>query len=653
MSRPSRVSPALLCALVPSLAAQEVHEVARLPVGLTSFGAARLGGAIHVAGGHVGRAHAHSRENLSERHLRLDLDAPAAAWTELAPDRAVQGTALVAHDGRLYRIGGLTAHNAPGEQEALESLASVACFDPARGTWEELTALPEPRSSHDALVVGERVYVVGGWTLGSGEEQWLRTAWTARLGERPLRWEPLAAPCGARRAAALARHGENLVLVGGMTPEGTTSSVELLPLAPTSGDELPAWRAVAELPGAGFGAAACELGGRCFATSGEGVLFELAQDTSSWRKRARLVAPRFFHRLLPFDEKHLIAIGGAERAGHTTTCEVLAVDGSESFQRLAIDLPPEGGVQRGAVIAEPDGLLWFGGNRRVDAHRFASADFATSAWRLPWSDLVVHALPPLPAGLQSALAFGEQRGRELYLLGGFGYRAGRARSVSECHRYTQTSAGWQLAETSELPQPRTQAVLHEHGGARWILGGVDFDEQRGEDAAWQPRLEVLRVTNGERGLAIEDTGWRLPRPRRACASFLLGSRVFLVGGLGARFDAVGEVDVLDLESGAWSIAAPPAVTRLGAHAVKLGAVAYLAGGTAAGAGEARSLERYSAEHGWNTVLSELPFSTRNQVLLTRGSALLFARIEPGDTPRLVIHALAPTDAPTSTAFGRH
>jgi streptogramin lyase len=46
-------------------------------------------------------------------------------------------------------------------------IPSPACarFDPATKSWEELPPLPEPRSSHDVVVIDNQVIVVGGWAL--------------------------------------------------------------------------------------------------------------------------------------------------------------------------------------------------------------------------------------------------------------------------------------------------------------------------------------------------------------------------------------------------------------------------------------------------------------------------------------------------------
>src|SRR5688572_15192096 len=147
-----------------------------LPQGLASFGACASGDWLYVYGGHVGRAHEHSRDNVATAFRRLNL-LDLASWEELPAERALQGAALVAHGGAVYRLGGLEARNRRGEAEDLHSSAEVSSYDPLRRTWRALPPLPEPRSSHDAALIGSKVFVVGGWRLEGPSKSWHRTAW--------------------------------------------------------------------------------------------------------------------------------------------------------------------------------------------------------------------------------------------------------------------------------------------------------------------------------------------------------------------------------------------------------------------------------------------------------------------------------------------
>src|SRR5690606_6861170 len=116
----------------------------------------------------------------SKELTRLDLK--QGKWETLAEGPPLQGLAMVAHDGKLYRVGGFTAKNDEGEDHDLWSQDSFASFDLQEGKWQDLPSLPEPRSSHDAAVVGDTLYVAGGWSMQGGDEaHWHTTAWKLDL----------------------------------------------------------------------------------------------------------------------------------------------------------------------------------------------------------------------------------------------------------------------------------------------------------------------------------------------------------------------------------------------------------------------------------------------------------------------------------------
>lgn len=152
-----------------------VERWAPLPEAIASFGAAAEGGWLYVYSGHIGRAHAHSRDNLSRSFRRLNL-VDRASWEEFPAGPPLQGLGLVAHAGRIIRAGGLSARNAAGEPADLYSVTAAAAFDPLRREWRDLPSLPEPRSSHDLAVAGGRLYAIGGWCLEGTEERWHETA---------------------------------------------------------------------------------------------------------------------------------------------------------------------------------------------------------------------------------------------------------------------------------------------------------------------------------------------------------------------------------------------------------------------------------------------------------------------------------------------
>lgn len=302
-----------------------------LPEKISSFGAAVAGDALYVYSGHVGGAHEHSKDNLSYKFSRLRLGEPSE-WESLLLGPALQSPALVAHDGKLYRVGGLSARNARGEPEDLVSVTDFERFDPDAKTWTALTPLPEPRSSHDAVVVGDLLYVVGGWNLGT-EKKWHDTMLVADLSQPKPTWKALPTQPFKRRALAAAARDGKVYAIGGMSEQGPSLDVHVFDPATNRWSEGP--RVPDTAPGGismgpnmnGFGCSACELDGELFLSTMDGVLGRLSDDGRAWQAVGKLAKPRFFHRLLPHGDE-LLAVGGAAQGGHTDSIERVARDGS-------------------------------------------------------------------------------------------------------------------------------------------------------------------------------------------------------------------------------------------------------------------------------------------------------------------------------------
>jgi hypothetical protein len=286
-----------------------------LPEPLASFGAATLGDWVYVYGGHVGEKHDHSREHVRGAFRRQSLR--GGPWEELPAGPALQSPALVAHGGKLYRIGGLSARNAQGETPDLHSVASVDCYDPATNSWSSIAELPHPQSSHDAVVVGDRIYVCGGWNHhgDEGQGEWLDSLLELDLSRTKPAWREVANTPFRRRALALAALDNKLYVIGGLTPEIDFSRrvdvYDLVSQTWSSGPDLP------ESDYNGFGAAAFNVSGRIFASSQSEKLLVLADDKTHWESAAQLNPKRFFHRLITGPHESVLLIGGAnDEEGH-------------------------------------------------------------------------------------------------------------------------------------------------------------------------------------------------------------------------------------------------------------------------------------------------------------------------------------------------
>ena len=292
---------------------------------VTSFGAEGVGTDLYVFSGHVGRTHAHSQANLDPHFFRYACDGTVE---ELPSGGAVQGTALVGFGSDVIAVGGLTARNeTPDEPEDLVSIATVRRFDHDARRWIDLPDLPQARSSHDAVVLDGRLYVVGGWQLRGADQDpvWISDMAVLDLEEEDPAWISVEQPFRTRALAAT-HDGARLVATGGMTDdEKTTAATHLYDVATETwlrGPDLPTQRGLK-----GFGLAAESLDGRAIVSPAGGEVFALVGDrqSESWMPVAQLAEARFFHELALVNG-HLHAVAGTSRRSHLDSVEAVTVD---------------------------------------------------------------------------------------------------------------------------------------------------------------------------------------------------------------------------------------------------------------------------------------------------------------------------------------
>lgn len=301
-----------------------------LPEGLTSFGAAVSDGELYVFGGQRGDAHHYAHAWQNGQLLALQLQRPTE-WRVVHEGRGLQGLGMVSHRGRLFRVGGFEARNEIGDEHDLHSLDEFAVYERANGSWRRLTPLPEPRSSFDAAIVGDRLFIVGGWTLaGAKAPVWLETAWSFDLTSLEGSWQSVPAPPFQRRALALAAVGDRLYAIGGMESNGqVTRRVAWLDV------NQGAWHDGPELPEAGrmegFGSAAASVGDRLVVSAYSGQVYVLSTEGDAWERVHRLKPGRFFHRLVTVGDNQVIVVGGANmEEGKILETETIKFPGAAS-----------------------------------------------------------------------------------------------------------------------------------------------------------------------------------------------------------------------------------------------------------------------------------------------------------------------------------
>ncbi|HJZ53758.1 MAG TPA: hypothetical protein VKE74_02310 [Gemmataceae bacterium] len=310
--------PALLALAAPLPAT--AADLPPLPRGVSSFGAVACDGHLYVYGGHVGKTHAYSTQDVQGTFHRLKLDG-GTRWEELPGGPSAQGLNLAAHGGRVYRVGGMQPRNAPGEEEDIHSLADSARFDPTAGKWEALPPLPAGRSSHDVVVAGDKLVVVGGWhQRGKGKPfVWHDTAAVLDLAAAKPEWKSIPQPF-KRRALTAAAVGTKVYVIGGLTPEGTDRRVDVLDVATG------AWVTGPTLPGsdrAAFSPAAAVVGGRVVVNTSDGPVFRLTAAGDGWEKVGEAPTKRLVARLVPLGDDAVLVVGGVSGGQNMAALDVV------------------------------------------------------------------------------------------------------------------------------------------------------------------------------------------------------------------------------------------------------------------------------------------------------------------------------------------
>lgn len=264
--------------------------------------------------------------------------AATASRAELPVARTEVGGA--AWRGRVVVAGGLTVDGKASDR--------VDVYDPAADRWELVPPLPSPVHHLGLAVMGDRLYVAGGYT--NGPSGWVPRSEVFSLGpdERAWRTEPpLLQPRGG---LALVATVDRLVAIGGTTSVATRSTEVLAPAQPGG------WRPGPDLSQARDHLAGASAGGRVFAIAGRvgGLETNLATVESwdphlggPWRPEPRLDDSRGGTSAATADGRVCVA-GGEEPAGTIASVECLSGDRWQRVARLSV---PRHGLAVAAVGA--------------------------------------------------------------------------------------------------------------------------------------------------------------------------------------------------------------------------------------------------------------------------------------------------------------
>ncbi|MGL6074466.1 MAG: Kelch repeat-containing protein [Fimbriiglobus sp.] len=304
------------------LAAQEPTQKSlwpAMPAAVSSLGAVASDGYLYAYGGHAGKTHSYDTKTVLGSFHRIKLDG-GQAWEALPGGPILQGMNLVAWKGKIIRVGGMSPQNAPGEPTNNISLKSVSSYDPVTQKWADLPDLPAGRSSHDVVVVGDQLVVVGGWNqLGKERPIWHDSALTLNLAETGAKWKSIPQPF-QRRALTAAVVNDKVYVIAGLDVKAEPSQeVQILEIKTGQ------WSTGPEMPGegrVGFSPAATVVDNKIIVSTSDGQVHRLNPAAKNWEKLEPTKTKRMVHRLVPH-QKGFILVGGASKGGNVADLEFI------------------------------------------------------------------------------------------------------------------------------------------------------------------------------------------------------------------------------------------------------------------------------------------------------------------------------------------
>jgi RNA polymerase sigma factor (sigma-70 family) len=189
--------------------------------------------------------------------------APGAAntWTEgtdLPTARTRVSTSVV--DGIIYAIGGFQNGSGVG-------LPTVEAYDPANDKWEQKADMPVGISFHTASVVDGRIYVIGGQEAGGDWGDPCRETVAVYDPARDT-WEEMNGTMPSPRADHSASVVDGIIYTFGGTafPPGTQEGLDIVEAYDPIKDS---WTTKADIPTARMCLSTSAIGGRIYAIGGE------------------------------------------------------------------------------------------------------------------------------------------------------------------------------------------------------------------------------------------------------------------------------------------------------------------------------------------------------------------------------------------------
>jgi hypothetical protein len=204
-------------------------------------------------------------------------------------------------------------------------------------------------------------------------------------------------------------------------------------------------------------------------------------------------------------------------------------------------------------------------------------------------------------------------------------------SFSAVQAYPVTTAGASATGTviGQLPQPRSDAEAVTIGRTAYVVGGYD-------GSAADP--QVLSTTNGS---AFHVVG-NLAVPVRYPAVAALGRMIYAFGGqrVGGAAGAVDDIQRIDTASGKVEVVGHLPQALLGASAVTLDGVIYVAGGST-GPSDSGVIYAFDPAHDRALVAGHLIAPLSNAAVTTVGGTAWLVGGESGSNPTNAVQMLKP------------
>ncbi|MGB3220186.1 MAG: hypothetical protein WBD79_22550, partial [Anaerolineae bacterium] len=304
--------------------------VTSLPEALDSAAAVTVGDWLYVIGGQHG-----VQATASVRRARINADGSLGGWQTITPlPVALDGHAAVAHNGRIYVMGGYQEHNV---------YMAPANPDGSLGAWQTVSQLPSARYAAGAVALNNTLYVLGGFDANP-----LPGVWRAAIGTDGVlgAWvQDRTLPTPLYRLNAVAAN--NAIYVIGGRPTTATVSRKIYRAVRSSGGGLENWVEMGSdiLPEARADAISLAAQGKLFVIGGtDGSQarasvfgFEMQPDgaLALLTAGAALPAARFRAAGALSQQQDVYVIGGQAGAGVQTDTVFRASVVSEAFMPLA------------------------------------------------------------------------------------------------------------------------------------------------------------------------------------------------------------------------------------------------------------------------------------------------------------------------------